>query len=144
MRSIVRFSSVPLLLSVAAAVCCAQATPSSLPTEKPAVFDGKVNPKPDKSRLRTLSGLVRDGKGDALSGAVVQLKNLKTGRTIDFITKQDGSYRFDELNMDIDYELTAKSDGHGDPVTKKLSKYDSRKPAILNFELQPKDAKRSD
>lgn len=127
----------------AGAGCFAQATQSPLPNEKPAVFDGKVNPKPDKSRLRNLSGVVRDNNGDPISGAIVQIKNGKTGQMIDFITKQDGSYRFDELDMDIDYDLTARRDGYGDPVKKRLSKYDSRKPAILNFELQRKDKKTS-
>jgi hypothetical protein len=142
MSSMVRLSCLAVVSLFAAASCFAQSAP--LPNEKPAVFDGKMNPKPDKSRLRNLSGLVRGSDGELLSGAIVQLKNLKTGRTIDFITRQDGSYRFDELDMDIDYELTARSDGHGQPLTKKLSKYDSRKPAILNFQLQPKDAKKSD
>ena len=41
-----------------------------------------------------------------------------------------------DLDMKIDYELTAKRDGFGEPVKKTLSKYDSRKPATLNFELQ--------
>lgn len=111
---------------------------SSLPSEKPAVFDGHRPAKEDKSRLRNLSGAVRDQAGAPIDGAIVQLKDLKTGKMIDFITKKDGAYDFHELSMDIDYELTAKRDGYGDPVTKKLSKYDSRKPAILNFELQRK------
>jgi hypothetical protein len=125
----------------AAAIGCAQSaqtTQSPLPNEKPAVFDGKRNPKEDKSRLRNLTGVVQDDRGVPVDGAIVQLKNLKTGTTIDFITKKDGAYSFSDLNMDIDYELTAKRDGYGDPVKKKLTKYDTRKPAILNFELSHK------
>ena len=116
----------------------AQSTPPPLPTEKPAVFDGKRNPKENKSRMRDLSGTVQDDGGTPVEGAIVQLKDMKTGKMIDFITKKDGAYTFRELDMDIDYELTAKRDGFGDPVKKKLTKYDSRKPATLNFELQHK------
>lgn len=136
MSSIARFVTVPIAVCLGAAGLYAQSTQTPLPNEKPAVFDGKPNPKPDKSHIRNLSGVVRDKSGDPISGAVVQLKNSKTSEVIDFITKTDGSYRFDDLDMNIDYDLTAKRDGYGDPVTKKLSKYDSRKPAILNFELQ--------
>jgi hypothetical protein len=117
-----------------------QATPPALPTEKPATFDGKMNPKEDKSRLRDLSGVVKDDTGSPIESAEVQLKNGRTSKVIDFITKKDGTYMFTALNMDIDYELTAKRDGYGDPVKKTLSKYDSRKPATLNFELQKKES----
>ena len=118
----------------------AQATPPALPTEKPATFDGKMNPKEDKSRLRDLKGVVKDEAGAPIEGAIVQLKNSYTGKLVNFITKQDGTYTFTALNMDIDYDLTAKRNGFGDPVKKKLSKYDSRKPATLNFELQKKES----
>ena len=134
------------LICCVSLLCCptavfAQSTPAPLPTEKPAVFDGKRNPKEDKSRMshmRDLSGMVQDDSGTPVEGAIVQLKDLKTGKMIDFITKKDGAYTFRELDMNIDYELTAKRDGLGDPVKKKLTKYDTRKPATLNFELQHK------
>jgi hypothetical protein len=116
-------------------IAFAQSTQSPLPTEKPATFDGRRNPKEDKSRLRELTGFVKNDEGAPIDGAIVQLKDTKTGRLIDFITKQDGAYVFHELDMDIDYELTAKRNGF-DAAAKKLSKYDSRKPATLNFELQ--------
>jgi len=132
---IVKFLLPSFVLLAGTASAFAQATPSALPTEKPATFDGKRNPKEDKSRIRDLSGFVRDDSGSPIDGAIVRIRDTKSGRTIDYITKQDGSYAFRELDMDIDYELSAKRDGYGDPVKKKLSKYDSRKPAVLNFEL---------
>lgn len=136
--SITKAWLLPCALLLSSSAAFAQATPSSMPSEKPAVFDGHRNPKEDKSRLRDLSGFVRDEAGNPVDSAIVQLKDGKSGRTIVFITKKDGAYDFHELNMDQDYQLTAKRDGYGDPVTKTLSKYDSRKPATLNFELQKK------
>ena len=133
--SIAKFFLLSSALFLATDTLFAQATPPALPTEKPATFDGKRNPKEDKSRLRDLTGVVKDDAGAPIDGAVVQIKDSKTGRLIDFITKPDGSYVFHELNMDIDYDLTAKRNGF-DAAAKKLSKYDSRKPATLNFELQ--------
>lgn len=128
--------SLTFLLSFSSGVGFAQATQSPLPNETPTVYDGKKPEKEDKSRLRELSGVVKDQNGAPVEDAIVQLKDMKTGRLIDFITKQNGVYEFHDLSMDIDYELTAKRDGYGEPVKKKLSKYDSRKPATLNFELQ--------
>lgn len=90
------------------------------------------------AHMRDLSGMVQDDTGTPVESAIVQIKDLKSGKTIDFITKKDGAYTFRELDMNIDYELTAKRDGFGDPVKKKLTKYDTRKPATLNFELQHK------
>lgn len=108
---------------------------SPLPTEKPATFNGKRNPKEDKSRQRDLSGIVEDEAGRPIDGAVVRIKDTRSGEVFDYITKQDGAYEFHELDMDIDYNLTAQRKGFDD-AAKKLSKYDSRKPATLNFEMQ--------
>src|SRR5579884_3853079 len=130
-----KFWLVSLVLLAGCSSVLAQATPPALPTEKPATFDGKRNPKEDKSRLRELTGIVKDEAGNPIEGAVVRMKDTKTGRVIDYITKSDGAYQFHELDMDIDYELTAQRKGYDD-AAKKLSKYDSRKPATLNFELQ--------
>lgn len=117
------------------ALALAQSTPE--PGDKPNVFFGKT-PKVDKSRLRDLKGLVKDDADKPVEGVIVLLKDLKTGKVVEFVTKPDGAYLFYDLNMDIDYELTAKGDGFTAAVTKKLSKYDSRKPAMLNFELERK------
>ena len=46
-----------------------------------------------------------------MSGAVVQLKNMKTLQIRSFITQTDGTYRFFELSPDVDYELKADYQG---------------------------------
>src|SRR5258708_17031770 len=135
---IARLFTASLSLLLGSTIVFAQANPPGLPTEKPATFNGKTNPKEDKSRLRDLSGGVKDDGGAPIEGAIVQLKDGYTGKLVDFITKKDGTYSFTALSMNIDYELVAKRAGYVDPVKKKLSKYDSRKPATLNFELQKK------
>ena len=134
----VRFFSIPLLVLSAATLASPQATPSPSPNDKSnASFSGR-EPKPDKSRIRDLKGRVTDQAERPVDGAIIQLKNLRTNKIVDFRTKPDGAYLFYDLNMDIDYELTVKCDACDAPVTKKLSKYDERKPATLNFELQRK------
>src|ERR1700686_964173 len=100
--SIAKFFLLSAVLFLASGLVSAQSTPSPLPTEKPATFDGKRNPKEDKSHLRELSGVVKDDSGTPIVGAIVQIKDTKTGRVIDFITKQTGAYEFHELDMNID------------------------------------------
>ena len=114
-----------------------QATPSPAPGDKPNVFLQK-EPPVDKSRLRDLKGVVKDDGENPVEGAVVQLKNMKSGKVVQFITKKDGVYLFYDLNMDIDYELLANRDGYSTAAKKTLSKYDSRKPATVNLQLERK------
>src|SRR5207237_10667593 len=103
--SIAKFFLLSSVFVLGSGIALAQATPPALPTEKPATFDGKRNPKEDKSRLRDLSGIVKDDTGAPIEGAIVQIKDTRTGRVIEFITKQTGAYEFRDLDMTIDYEL---------------------------------------
>ncbi|MDQ6759771.1 MAG: hypothetical protein M3Z32_07900, partial [Acidobacteriota bacterium] len=64
------------------------------------------------------------------------LKSNKTGKKLETVTREDGSYRFDELKIADDYELKAAHDKLTSPV-KKLSLYDSRRDPVINFELGP-------
>jgi hypothetical protein len=131
-----RVLTVPPLLFAAACLVSAQAVPTPAPNDKPIVF-GTKNEKPDKSRLRDLKGLVHDTLGDPIPSAIVKVKDLNTGETTDAITKQDGKYLFYDTRKDHDYELTVSHPDYS-PVTKKLSQYDTRKPATINFELEKK------
>lgn len=134
-----KFSCIPLVFLLAG-LAFGQAAPTSPPGDNPTnqnVYMGKL-PKVDKSKLRDLKGLVRDDAGNPLDGAIVSLKDLKTGKIQSFRTKQDGSYLFYDLNIDLDYELTAKYDGASGPVTKRLTKYDNRKHPTLDFNLEKK------
>jgi hypothetical protein len=117
-------------------VAYSQATPSPAPGYKPTVFPDKT-PKADKSRLRDLKGMVKDETNNPVEGAIIKLKNGKTGKVVEYITKQDGTYLFYDLSMDIDYDLLVTRDGFED-AKKTLSRYDSRKPASLNLQLEHK------
>ena len=114
-----------------------QATPAPAPGDKPNVFLQK-EPPVDKSRLRDLKGVVKDDGENPVEGAVVQLKNLKTGKVVQFITKKDGLYLFYDLSMDIDYELLANREGYVQAPKKTVTKYDSRKPATVNLQMERK------
>jgi Carboxypeptidase regulatory-like domain len=126
-----------LLLLLSGTVPAQLAQPTPNPAEKPNVFL-QGEPKVDKSHLRDVKGIVRDVNGNALEGATVRLKNLKSGNVVSTQTKKDGSYIYYDLDMRLDFELAATHEGFEGPVTKKVSPYDERKPAVRNFELQPK------
>ena len=90
--------------------------------------------KDTEPNLRTVQGVVSNAQGDAVNGAVVQLKNTKTLQIRSFITRDNGTYYFHGLGKDVDYELRADYQGAASG-TKTLSSFDSRKLAIINLKL---------
>jgi hypothetical protein len=127
------FKIVPALLLLLASIAPAQQ--SSQPNDKTDVYLQNDKPKTQKeSNTRTIQGTVKDSSDNPQSEAIVQLKDMKTSKIVDFVTKDDGKYTFSDLPMDINYELAAK---HGDltAAAKKVSIYDTRKNVILNFQL---------
>jgi hypothetical protein len=106
------------------------------PSSKPNVFLENKSKPPKPSSARTISGIVKDESDNPVRGAIVQLKDLKSSKIVDFATKDDGKFAFKELYMDVNYELTAKHDGITSAV-KKVSPYDTRRDVVLNFRLEP-------
>jgi len=86
---------------------------------------------------RSVQGAVTNSDDSSVTGAVVQLKNLKTLQIRSFITKEDGTYHFFELSPDVDYELKADFQG-ASSGSKTLSSFDSRKKAVINLKLNKK------
>ena len=106
-------------------------------TGKPSVFLENNRYKPPKpSNARTIQGMVKDQADNPVAGAIVQLKNVKSSKVVDFATKDDGKYAFRELYLDADYELLAKR-GNLTTPTKKVTIYDTRKEVTINFKLEP-------
>ena len=93
--------------------------------------------KKKSENTRSVQGTVTIADDSPVNGAVVQLKNTKTLQIRSFITKEDGTYHFYDLSVDIDYELKADYQG-ASSNTKKLSSFDSRTQSILNLKLNPK------
>ena len=117
MRRLVLISAAVLLLST---ILCAQ------------LFGGK---KDDATAPRNLTGNVFDHEDRVVPIAIVYLKNTRSLAVYTFITNQDGSYRFNNLSPDIDYEVHAECNGHKSQV-KTLSSFDTRKQAHINLKLE--------
>jgi carboxypeptidase family protein len=126
--------SLSLLCAAALPVLAQQTNPND--NNKPSVILENKEKPPKPSDARTISGLVKDQKDNPISGAIVQLKDMRTSKVVDFATHDDGRFIFKDLRMDIDYELTAKHDGVA-AATKKVSTYDTRKNVVLTFRLEP-------
>ena len=125
--------TVSLAFLAAAGLLCAQADPQKLPE---AVYGNDMPKNAKPSQLRTIQGTVKDQADNPVSGAIVQLKNLRTSKVVDFATKEDGKFAFRELRLDVNYELVAKRGDLAAPV-KKVTIYDTRNQVILNFKLEP-------
>ncbi len=117
MRRVVLISVAVVLLS---ACLCAQ------------LFGGKK--ADDAAAPRNLTGTIFDKADHTVAGAIVYLKNTRSLAVATFIAEQDGSYRFNNLSPNVDYEVRAESNGRKSPV-KTLSSFDTRKQAHINLKL---------
>jgi protocatechuate 3,4-dioxygenase beta subunit len=97
------------------------------------LFGGKKTD--DSSAPRNLTGTIFDKADKVVPSAIVYLKNTRSLAVATFITGEDGSYRFNNLSPNIDYEVRAESGGRKSQV-KTLSSFDTRKQAHLNLKIE--------
>jgi len=128
-----QFAILILAATVLTASLGAQSMSQSDPTYRPTPLYSKSEKKKIE-KFRMVHGIVKNEQDNPVSGALVNLKNLKTNQTETFVTKGDGKYLFDELSREQDYELSASFSGKTTPV-KKLSHFDTRSNSmrILTF-----------
>jgi len=101
---------------------------------------GGTSPSDDSARKSThftsriLTGTVLDKSDKPISEAVVYLKNTKTLAMKTYISQKDGTYRFPELSLNVDYEVYAEKDSKKSK-TKTLSQFDDREKPNLNLQI---------
>jgi hypothetical protein len=88
----------------------------------------------DSTLPRNLTGTVVDQSNRAVPGAVVYLKNQRNLAIITYITGDDGSYRFNNLSPDVDYQVHAESGGRKSE-TRSLSSFNQQKQPRLDLKL---------
>ena len=91
----------------------------------------------EQASTRSVEGLVTDASKQAVSGAVVLLKDTKTLQIRSFITDKDGKYHFTGLSTNVDYEIHAQREGDSSP-TKRLDVFNTRQVATINLQLKKK------
>jgi hypothetical protein len=89
----------------------------------------------DAAAPRDLTGVVFDQARHPVSGAVVYLKNTRSLAIHTYIAGDDGSYRFNHLSPDSEYQVRAESNGHKSQV-KSLCSFDSHKQPRINLKLE--------
>ncbi|HEY4085813.1 MAG TPA: carboxypeptidase regulatory-like domain-containing protein [Bryobacteraceae bacterium] len=83
---------------------------------------------------RSVHGTVKDAAGNVAAGAVVQLKNKRTQEIRSVVTHEKGTYLFNGLIKDDDYELSATTKDH-ESKPHVLSTYDPREDPMVNLQL---------
>ena len=99
-------------------------------------FGGGVAPEKKEKPItsRNLSGQITDNNDNPISDAIVYLKDTKTLSIKSYVSQKDGSYRFNALSMNNDYEVYAQKNEKKSP-TKKLSQFDSRGEPRINLKI---------
>ena len=83
---------------------------------------------------RSVHGTVKDAAGKPAAGAVVELKNKRTQEIRSIVTRDKGTYLFNGLKKDDDYELSARQKDH-ESKPHVLSTYDPRENPMVNLQL---------
>lgn len=106
--------------------------------EKPAdntkVFGAPPPNRPDKKMLREVIGVVTDPSGNPVPSALVFLKDLKDNKERSIVATPQGTYKFDDLVKNQDYQLRAAKGRLLSPV-KTLSSFDTRVKPVMNLQL---------
>jgi len=94
-------------------------------------------PPPKAPTTRSLSGKVMDSSNTPLAHAVVYLKDSKTLNVKTYIANNDGTFLFNGLAFNQDYELHAEYEGNKSG-TRTLSSFDNRPKADINLKIDVK------
>lgn len=84
---------------------------------------------------RSIRGVVTDSRSAPIRGASVRLKNLQTLQIRSVVTAQDGSYRFSNVALNAEYEISAGYAGHWSTV-KSIRWYDSNADMEVNLVIE--------
>jgi hypothetical protein len=84
---------------------------------------------------RVVQGKVELGNGGPIKGAIVYLKNAKTLEVRTYISTDDGSFRFGQLNPDASYAVWAEHQGRKSKE-KGVSSFDNKKVFNLTLKIE--------
>lgn len=88
--------------------------------------------RPAREPSWNVGGRVTDGRGEPLSRAVVQLKNLSSLRITSYVTDREGRYHFNRLQSNADYEISAHYRKKWSKV-EYLSRFDAKPDEVKNL-----------
>ena len=120
-----RFAAAPRTAS-AAFLCACLLIAVSAP-----VLEGK-----EQKPSRTVAGVVTDESDNPITGAVVVLTDLQTGKKSATYTGADGAYQYAGLEVTRDYEVQASYKGLSSQL-RKVSIVDPRARVTINLRIPP-------
>ena len=88
-----------------------------------------------ETETRALHGQVVDRNGASLEKAVVHLKNTKTLQIRTYIADKTGSFHFQGLSFNVDYQVHAEHEGASSPV-RTISSFDNRKEIHISLKIE--------
>jgi hypothetical protein len=91
--------------------------------------------KKKKETPRTISGRVLDEADNGISGAVVELTDLQTGKRVAIFSEDGGKYQFSDLERNHDYEV--KASYKGAPSEARKASFLGEQQLILNLRIPP-------
>ncbi len=97
---------------------------------------GPAGAKKREKPSRTVAGEVLDASDHGIDGATVELKDLRTGKTLAIYTQQGGKYSFRDLQAGDDYQVLAHYKGQSSE-TRTASSFDNRDLITLNLHIPP-------
>ena len=90
----------------------------------------------EKKPSRTVAGVVTDEHENPITGAVVTLTDLQTGKKSATYTGADGAYLYAGLEVTRDYEIQASYNGLSSQL-RKVSTVDPRARVTINLRIPP-------
>ena len=84
---------------------------------------------------RVVQGKVALASGSMAKGAIVYIKNAKTLEVRTYISTDDGSYRFGQLNPDANYTVWAEYQGKKSKE-RSISSFDTRKTFNIALKIE--------
>jgi hypothetical protein len=84
---------------------------------------------------RTIQGTVLGPKGDALSGAIVYLKNTRSKDILTYITQSNGKYLFGYTPAGVDMQVWAVYKGKKSP-TRTISSFVTRSKVVIDLHIK--------
>jgi hypothetical protein len=91
-------------------------------------------PKQKGPVSKTVSGVVSDEGGNFIKGAMVELKDLQSGKVLDNYSQEGGQYQFTDLRFDHDYTVQATFNDVSSEV-RQVSSIDTRFRLTLNLTI---------
>ncbi len=85
--------------------------------------------------VRSLSGIVTDASHEPIRGAVVELRNQRSGQMVSYLTDAQGHYSFKRLDGNADYDVRVVFRGQHS-ATRNISRFDDHMSKEINFTIR--------